>query len=747
MSDGNKSKGGGLWGRFFGLRESDPETPASPTEPPAPGNTETVQELPREKPFDGSIPPAIPMAQPISSAEMVEGSLPMAIPVFPLEKRIADSIADASLQVDAAASPKLPPCPVCQSDRLSETIFCNDCGYMFGLNDDAVELANSESTEKDGPGTFVLKNAPGSPLQVERVRNRYELVEELSYRKGVRRFRALDHETGNPVILVAQAFRLAPAEPVAIVDSEISDEEIMPGFDVDPEPSRESMSSTEFLLGGDSGKAEWPSLAWERSIVAKTKSPGLPALLDSFTEGEMEYLVEQVPQGRILWDAWDDPEADAAVRYGYARQIAEAMHDLHQAGAMIEGLQPDMVMVTDEGQAMLIHLGDLLPLHVPAIAPIKANLYTSPELILAPQDADARSVLYSFGAMLYSLEYLHHPLEEKDFEHQFVPIQITERFPDVHPLFLRLINKTFVRDLHLRFPTDEASRKDATGFHELIQTLRVCQKSFDNVRLDIAAWTTTGMVRTGNEDAFGVLHGVDAREDDVYEYALVCLCDGMGGYDAGEVAAALAIQELKTYLLQQPLLQGLAGKDMPSEVPSTASIQETLVAALKHTNRAVYTAARTPGKGKRGMGCTAEAVYIDNRRVVVGHVGDSRTYHLHKGRLVQLTTDQTLVHRLVELGQLTPKEAESHPRRNELQQAIGGQPDVNPGSNSGKLQRGDWVLVCSDGLSNHISNQELEKMLTREAAGSAEDAARRLVNLANLRGATDNSTIVVIRAV
>ncbi len=111
-----------------------------------------------------------------------------------------------------------------------------------------------------------------------------------------------------------------------------------------------------------------------------------------------------------------------------------------------------------------------------------------------------------------------------------------------------------------------------------------------------------------------------------------------------------------------------------------------------------------------------------------------------------MTRDQTLVNRLVELGQLSEKDAETHDRKNELQQAIGGQPDVAPGSYSGKLKRGDWVLVCSDGLTNHISNKELEQMLTRETNNSAEEAARRLLNLVNLRGATDNATVVVIRA-
>src|SRR5262249_26049314 len=157
---------------------------------------------------------------------------------------------------------------------------------------------------------------------------------------------------------------------------------------------------------------------------------------------------------------------------------------------------------------------------------------------------------------------------------------------------------------------------------------------------------------------------------------------------------------------------------------------QLLKAALREANRTVHTAARAPGSKRRGMGCTAEAVYVDGRNVVVGHVGDSRTYHLHEGRMIQLTRDQTLVNRLVELGTLTPEEAETHPRRNELQQAIGGQPDVDPGLYAGVLKPGDWVLVCSDGVTNHVSANDLKQMLQSEAQ-SAEMAARRLVNLVN----------------
>jgi serine/threonine protein phosphatase PrpC len=437
--------------------------------------------------------------------------------------------------------------------------------------------------------------------------------------------------------------------------------------------------------------------------------------------------------------------------------VAEALHALHQRKAMLEGLRPEMVTAAD-GQARLNDLSDLLPIPLPPDAPIRGTLYTAPEVAAGNPNADARSDLYSFGAVLYSL-HVGRELTEMDFERPGSPKPFIPRYPDIHPGFGRLMMKTFRREVDARFPTDEASREDPTGFVELIRTLNVLRRTLDTVRLEVACWTTTGMVRTGNEDAFALLHASETRQDDLSEMALVLLCDGMGGYEAGEVAAALAIQALRQNLIAQKPFAPLAGAsgfasdplgtwarpDGHSPAPLDPEVcKQLLKAALKETNKQVFAASRVPGSKRRGMGCTAEAVYVDGRHVVVGHVGDSRTYHLHEGRLIQLTRDQTLVNRLVELGTLSAEEAETHPRRNELQQAVGGQPDVEPGLYSGELKPGDWVVVCSDGVTNHVNAKDLAAMLLQEA-WSAETAARRLVNLTNIEGATDNATVVVIR--
>jgi protein phosphatase len=702
--------------------EPAPVPPSNPSAEPAPvpADWHTAPPPPAGKETPAAEPSPSPPPEPVPFATPVVEEKPPAPP--PKEEA-----------APPPAPPPAPPqpCPICGTLRKGTQSYCDDCGWMFPPG--APAAAGPQPAAADG----VAAPNPGT-----RLKERFEVGGLHSERGEVSRFRGLDHESGTPKpVFILRMAVPAPAEvvleeetPVAAVGDDTDEIDILPSFE-------EPMVAAAAVVGPD-----WPSLAWEKALLEKADSPALPKLIDSFVEGGFEYLVEEAPEGRSIWDAWDDPEATAKDRYGLLKKLAQTVTDIHQGGAIFEGLRPDLIVMSEQNEPRIADLADLLPVPLPPDVQIRCSLYTPPELVLNAAQADARADLYSFGAMLYALEYLHHELTESDFERQFSPKLITDRFPDVHPGFFRLLSKTFVRDVNTRFPTDEAGKEDATGFTELMRTLDVCGRSFDNVRFDVAAWTTTGMVRTGNEDAFALLHAVESRQDELSEYALLLLADGMGGYEAGEVAAAMAIQSLRKYLLGQKMFAALAGDVPPPEdVFNVEGCKQILLAALKHANREVYTASRTPGVGKRGMGCTAEAVYVDPYNIVVGHVGDSRTYHLAQGRLVQLTRDQTFVNRMVELGALTPEEAEDHPRKNELQQAIGGQPDVQPGLYHGKLKRGDWILVCSDGLTNHIPPEDLQKMLLREAT-SAEEAARRLLNMVNLRGATDNATVVIIRA-
>ena len=690
-SDPNSSRPGGLFSRLRGMVQ-----PAKPAEEPAEGQPSNL---------DVPVPQA---GQPATVA-------------------VAPSTAAAS----AAQT-----CPLCQSPRKGPAPYCEDCGFIFP--------AAGQAVVSPGP---VVGVAPSG-----RIKGRYQVGERLCERCGIERFKGLDYgvdgsRTAVPVVVVrARAAEIPSAEPnLELLTS--SEDDFMPTFDGVP-------MAGEAVAALPEGPTTWPSVGWERALLDQVEHPFFPAWTDNFVEGGYEYLIEEVPSGQSLWDAWDAPESTVAMRFGWLKQIAGALQKLHKNGAILEAIRPSLVIVAPDGQARLNDISDLLPLPLPPSAPVRGTFYTAPELAACSKNLDARASLYSFGAMIYAL-FEQHELTEMDFDRNGSPKPILGRYPDIHPLMFRLLSKTFVRDTGYRFPSDEASKEDPTGFAELIRVLDLCGRTLDQVRLEMAAWTTTGIVRTGNEDAFAYFHSVESRQDDVHDSALIFLADGMGGYEAGEVASAMCMQILRKILVPlKPFSQAAGQSAFPDDPKAPGSsgweplnveeCKRVLAAALKEANKQIFTASRSGGK-RRTMGCTAEVVFVDGRNIVVGHVGDSRTYHFHEGQVVQLTRDHTLVNRLVELGRLTPEEAENHPDKNQLQQAVGGQPDVEPGLYHAVLKQGDWVVVCSDGLINHVTNDMLREMLQLEAI-SADMAARRLTNLVNVKGATDNSTVVVIRA-
>ena len=622
-------------------------------------------------------------------------------------------------------------CPQCQSPRQDSQSYCDNCGLIFAAGDP-------------------LHSEPAVETASQRLMDRYVLGKKLGVNGNVVRYEGLDYGTGSesPIrILVVQELRTVcesrPFMPDDSPDRTISEPlSADSGVDgtVETAPALDSPLRSE---------PEWPGLAWQCRVVDETNHACLPRVLDRFNEAAYDYAILEIPAGIPLWDHWDNPDLTSEERFSPLIQIAEMLQKLHAAGAMLEGLRPEILVVAEGGQARVTDIADLLPIPLPANAPIRANYYSAPELILASEQADARADLYSFGAMLYAL-HVGRELTDLDFELQGVPRSFLQRFPDVHPLFGRLVTKTFCRDPRNRFPTDEAAVLDPTGMTELLRTLRNCSDCLDVVRLDIAAWTTTGIVRAGNEDALSVLHSMETREDHLDDAVLILLADGMGGYEAGELAAAMAMQTLRKNLVLREPFTVFAGESRFSlESPATEKkvdigrCKELMAAALKDANRVIFAAARE-SYNKRGMGCTAEVVHASGRHLLVSHVGDSRTYQLHRGTLKQVTKDQTWVNRMVKLGALSAEDAENHPRRSELQQALGGIADVDPDFYESRLVAGDWVVVCSDGLPNHIRADHLKEVLL--SSSCAEAAARRLVNLANLDGATDNATVVVVRA-
>jgi len=643
------------------------------------------------------------------------------------------------------------PCPQCQTPRPAEAAYCGDCGYIF-------------SAESPAPDVSAVPD--------RLIAGRFKLTQRVGERAGVARFRGDDIDILDrpiPVIAVRQAGQFPfPTQPSAVPPPRESSE-----LDFDLAEVADQ-ATDEMPLPPHN--AAWPGIAWEQGVLLRAAHLSLPRLIDTFTEDGFNYLIEEVPTGTPLWDAWDSEGVTNRDRFNWLIQIAEALDRLHFAGAIVEGLRPEMVVVSPTGFAILADLTDLLPLPLPGDVPLRGGFSTAPELLLNPGQADERADLYAFGALVYAL-LLGRELSDLDFNLTGMPKPFLERVPDANPFLARLLAKTFVRDPDQRFPTADGSMTDPSGFRELIEALRACRDNLDRLRIDVACWTTTGMVRYGNEDAVAVYHTSDGRLEQSDEGALVLLADGMGGMQNGELAAAMTLQIVREHLFatppfapatpttlpadrvsldESPTIESPAlGAETPPPLPppeppplpvpidrSPDAHGERILAALREANRRVSETAKARTDA-RGMGCTAEVVLIDGSTAVIGHVGDSRVYRMRRGKVSQVTQDQTIVARMVALGQLTEKEAETHPRRSELQQAIGGRADLFPDIYSVSLEPGDWLVVCSDGLSNQVSLSAMQSIL-RESR-NAERAARRLVNMALADGAMDNVSVAVVR--
>lgn len=236
------------------------------------------------------------------------------------------------------------------------------------------------------------------------------------------------------------------------------------------------------------------------------------------------------------------------------------------------------------------------------------------------------------------------------------------------------------------------------------------------ISLDHFGLTDPGKVRQNNEDA--LLSGGDR------DAGLFVVADGIGGFEAGEVASSMVIESL------QSLEPG-----------------EPLEPAIQEANRRVYSAARSDEK-LSGMGTTVVAARItengDGAEAEIAHVGDSRLYLVRDGELSPLTEDHSLVAEMVRSGSLTRAQASDHPQKNLITRALGAEEEVEIDTARHSLQHGDRLVLCSDGLPDMVTENRISELATGGAPGSAEESVRSLVSAALDAGGSDNVTVLVV---
>lgn len=262
------------------------------------------------------------------------------------------------------------------------------------------------------------------------------------------------------------------------------------------------------------------------------------------------------------------------------------------------------------------------------------------------------------------------------------------------------------------------------------------------IKATIFALTHPGRTRDHNEDTFLVadLDNTEAdrsskvRERVVGERGLLCLvADGMGGAAAGELASEMAAVQIHRHLIESWTT---------APITTAEGFTVFLREAVERANSELHQYALNH-PDVRGMGTTATVVGIWNAMLYIAQIGDSRGYLIRDGEAHQLTRDQSLTQRLVEAGELTEQEAQTSERRNIILQALGPEADVKVDLSSQSLQRGDLLLLCSDGLTTVVGRDDISA-----AAGGGGDVkiiAEKLIELANQRGGPDNITVVLAR--
>ncbi len=211
---------------------------------------------------------------------------------------------------------------------------------------------------------------------------------------------------------------------------------------------------------------------------------------------------------------------------------------------------------------------------------------------------------------------------------------------------------------------------------------------------------------------------------------LYILADGMGGYKGGEIASKIATTTVKSYI----------ESNFEKISYDKEEILKLIKSAIEYANMVVYEKSKE-NEELEGMGTTLEVCLIYNNKAYIGHLGDSRIYRIRKEFIRKLTTDHSYVQKLVKDGTISEEEAEHHPKKNMLTKALGCTPFVEPDVTIKGFIKDDIILICSDGLTNMLADDEIYKTIKQEP----ERAVDELIKKANDAGGYDNITVIIIK--
>ncbi|WP_026893907.1 Stp1/IreP family PP2C-type Ser/Thr phosphatase [Clostridiisalibacter paucivorans] len=242
--------------------------------------------------------------------------------------------------------------------------------------------------------------------------------------------------------------------------------------------------------------------------------------------------------------------------------------------------------------------------------------------------------------------------------------------------------------------------------------------------MNVAVKTDVGLIREINQDAY-----LWCSEPNI---ALFAVADGMGGHNAGEIASSLAINTINDIIY----------RDKNKLENGDSNIFRLIYNILNKANNVILSKSEKEND-LSGMGTTITLAYIYDDNIYIGHIGDSRAYLFRNNKLIQITEDHSLVAQLVKNGTISEEEAANHPQKNIITRALGTDYIIKPDIFKRDIENGDIIMLCTDGLTNMLKDEDISEILTKEE--NLDVACDTLINKANNVGGTDNTTVMLIK--
>lgn len=457
----------------------------------------------------------------------------------------------------------------------------------------------------------------------------------------------------------------------------------------------------------------------EFAILRSVSYPTLVKGVDLFSHGDRAYLVIEQLEGNDLGYFLTQHRPTVQQSCDWIIQLCQSLSQLHRRGIVHLDLMPRYVIVSPDLQRVrLTGLDRARQLPVRGLEEYTEG-YSAPELRTAGE-VDERADIYSLGVLWHQLLTGFDPTKMPPaHSRRLILPDISHFLPAIHPELPRIIKQMVHPDPYARFESVEAVKR-------AILDLLASTPS------RVGYLTDVGQLREHNEDSLFVLQQTNVSFQGRHPWGLYIVADGMGGGQAGEQASAMSVREAS---------QALMASLKEQEDSQRWDFENMVIQAVKKANSSVYQASRRHAQFA-GMGTTLTLGLAYAGELHVGHVGDSRAYLINASGIEKISRDHSLVGRLLEMGQITADEAAVHPQRNLIYRSLGAYADVEVDYYRIPFGPNDRLLLCSDGLNEHVHDSEMFDLVM--STPDVHLACCKLVNLANQRGGDDNITVVLV---